>query len=174
MYSGLLLWLSYFVPHSGRNGFLDLGNLIGFWIVVTFVRLTWRSVEFHLVPSWSESFCLCRNLGLDLKMSGSTFIFVYACLCSNVLCPVYVHILTPTRRAVLYDLRQMKRAHPNIVMECSNFDGKAFAYTKPQTYSPNAQNVRYLINSREKLQLFCRRFIKKPLDVFVNSWPTDS
>ena len=82
--------------------------------------------------------------------------------------------LTPTRRTVLYALRQMKRAHPNIVKGCSSFDGKIFAYTKPETSSPNARNVRHLVNTREKLQLFCRDFIKKPLDVFVNSWPTDA
>ena len=86
--------------------------------------------------------------------------------------------LTPKRNTILFALRQMKKAHPNIISGCSSYDGRIYAYTKP---SPNAsafrgansstpRNVRHLINTHASLIDFCHQFIKKPLDQFLNSW----
>ena len=80
--------------------------------------------------------------------------------------------LTPTRRSILYGLRQIRRAHPNLVVGCSSFDGKVFVYTKPAPNAPpNSRNLRQMMNTREKLEMFCRDFIKKPLEDFIDSWP---
>ena len=80
--------------------------------------------------------------------------------------------LTPTRRSILYALRQIKRAHPQLVNGCSSFDGKVFAYTKPSpTAPPTARSIRVEINTKERLNAFCTDFIKSPLESFLNSWP---
>ena len=63
--------------------------------------------------------------------------------------------LTPKRNTILYALRQMKKAHPNIIAGCSSYDGRIYAYTKTTpdssafretTSSPATRNVRHLIN----------------------------
>ena len=80
--------------------------------------------------------------------------------------------LTPTRRTLLFTLRKMKREHPEIVVGCSSFDGKVFAYTKPPSAAPpNTRNHRHLITTHEKLAQFCREHIKRPLEAFLESWP---
>ena len=81
--------------------------------------------------------------------------------------------LTPRRRTILYALRQMKRAHPSIVVGCSSMDGRIFAFTKPAaSASSNSppRNLRHLINTHENLVEFCRHYIKVPLDAFLDSW----
>lgn len=87
--------------------------------------------------------------------------------------PVNLYInesLTPTRRKILYALRQIKKAHPNIVSGCTSQDGKVFVYTKPSANSPpEAQNLKTPINSNDQLISFCRDFIKRPLDEFLGA-----
>ena len=81
--------------------------------------------------------------------------------------------LTPRRRTILFALRQMKRAHPTLVTGCSSMDGRVYAYTKPDLVTdPNSRprNIRHLVNTHEKLVEFCRHFVKKPLDSFLDSW----
>ena len=81
--------------------------------------------------------------------------------------------LTPRRRTILFALRQMKRAHPTLVTGCSSIDGRIYAYTKPDPISdPNSRprNIRHLVNTHEKLVEFCRHFVMKPLDTFLDSW----
>ena len=81
--------------------------------------------------------------------------------------------LTARRRTILYALRQMKRAHPSIILGCSSYDGRVYAYTKPPvqaSQSSPSRNVRHLINNHESLTEFCREHIKQPLDTFLDSW----
>ena len=93
--------------------------------------------------------------------------------------------LTPRRSTIMYTLRRMKRAHPNIVAGCSSYDGRVYVYTKPTATQSSAQavdpsspgdsnprrkNVRHLVNTHKSLVEFCRTFIKKPLDNFLESW----
>ena len=55
--------------------------------------------------------------------------------------------LTPTRRSILYGLRQIRRA-TNLMVCCSTFEGKVFVYlyTKP---APNSRSLRQIMNTRE-------------------------
>ena len=76
--------------------------------------------------------------------------------------------LTPKRRSMLYALRQMKRAHPDIVLGCTSMDGRVFAFTKPRL--PGARNMRHLLSTKDDLQAFCRDYVKKSLDTFLSTW----
>ena len=94
--------------------------------------------------------------------------------------------LTPRRSTILYTLRRIKRTHPSVVVGCSSFDGRVYAYTKPAPTRSSAQtqdgesatadsnqrprNVRHLINTHDSLVNFCRKYVKQPLDNFLESW----
>ena len=80
--------------------------------------------------------------------------------------------LTPKRRTIMYTLRQIKKAHPNIVTGCNTLEGRCFAYTKMPTSLPNsrAHDRKHVINTHSALIDFCREFVKKPLDDFLSSW----
>ena len=81
--------------------------------------------------------------------------------------------LTPKRRTILYALRKMRR-NTDIVTGCSTFEGKIFAYTKnpgievQRTSKPNDR--KHAVNTHEELINFCREFVKKPLEDFLDSW----
>ena len=78
--------------------------------------------------------------------------------------------LTPTRKKILFHLRQMKRAHPNIVSGCSSVEGRIYVYTKPSSSSGgSSRDLRHLVNDQEALVDFCREYIKQPLDLFLES-----
>ena len=74
--------------------------------------------------------------------------------------------LTAPRRKILYILRQLRKDHPGLIVGCSSYDGKVYAYTK----STSSQNTRHLVNTRESLIEFCRRYIRVPIDNFLNDW----
>ena len=79
--------------------------------------------------------------------------------------------LTPTRQKILYALRQIRRAHPNLLTGSSTFDGKVYAYTKPSSTAPSdARNIRHEINSQKRLTSFCTDYIRQPLETFLDSW----
>ena len=82
--------------------------------------------------------------------------------------------LTPTRKKILFHLRQMKRAHPGIVSGCSSVEGRIYAFTKPSSPSSSGssfvrRDVRHLVNDHDTLVEFCREFIRQPLDNFLES-----
>ena len=82
--------------------------------------------------------------------------------------------LTPIRKKILFHLRQMKRAHPDIVSGCSSVEGRIYAYTKPSSPSSGVsgfdrRDVRHLVNDHDTLVEFCRDFIRQPLDNFLES-----
>ena len=79
--------------------------------------------------------------------------------------------VTPLRKTILYSLRQMRRAHPDLVKGCTTFEGSVYAYTKPPSGSPTtARDQRHLVNNKEALVKFCREYVKKPLTAFLESW----
>ena len=80
--------------------------------------------------------------------------------------------LTPKRQTILYALRQIKRAHPTIVVGCTSIDGRVYAYTKPPNLIQNSRerSVRHPINTHEDLTKFCRDYVKLPLETFLETW----
>ena len=75
--------------------------------------------------------------------------------------------LTPPRRKILFVLRQMKRAHPDLVLGCNSYDGKIYAYTKG---SVPTRNTRHLVNTYQSLVKFCNDQIKVPIQTFLDQW----
>ena len=79
--------------------------------------------------------------------------------------------LSPKRSKIFYALRQIKKAHPNLVSGCTSYDGKIYVYTKPSGTAPvSSRNLRHAINSKEQLNDFCVSFIKQPLENFLSNW----
>ena len=93
--------------------------------------------------------------------------------------------LTPPRLKIYNTLRQMKREHPELVCGVSSYDGRVFAYTR-NPVGPTSQNLsrqgaaantsrprdrRHLVNTYDMLVDFCRDFVQKPIDTFLDSWP---
>ena len=79
--------------------------------------------------------------------------------------------LTPMRRTIFKTLRSMKRAHPDLVRGCTTYEGRVFAFTKSTVASAQNRDKRHLINSYGDLIGFCREYVKKPLDLFLDTWP---
>ena len=73
--------------------------------------------------------------------------------------------LTPLRRKIFNVLRTMKKNVPDIVKGCTSMDGKIFAFTPPAT--PNGRDRKHYIEDWGALQAFCRDFVKKTLDDFL-------
>ena len=78
--------------------------------------------------------------------------------------------LTPIRKTILYALRQMRRNHPNIVTGCTSIEGRIYAYTKNENTSQFTRDQRHLINNKEALIEFCTRYVKSPLENFLQNW----
>ena len=74
--------------------------------------------------------------------------------------------LTPLRNKIFYTLRKMKRSAEEVLNVGTN-DGKIFAYTKPVT--AGGLNQRHLVNANEELADFCMKFVKVPLETFLQS-----
>ena len=75
--------------------------------------------------------------------------------------------LTPLRRKMLGILSSMKRKSPALVKGCSSMDGKIFAFTPPM--AGMRKDERHFIPDMDALHAFCRDFVKRPLDEFLNS-----
>ena len=91
--------------------------------------------------------------------------------------------LTPQRSAVFHALKDIKKKNPDKIKGVTTVEGKVHCFTPRDGEEAAAarpgeaavrrprNDVRHVINSQEKLQIFCNIFIKKPLENFVNSWP---
>ena len=83
---------------------------------------------------------------------------------------IYVNeSLTAPRRTIMFTLRQIRKAHPNLLAGCSSYEGRVFAKTK----DPNASNrklLRHPVNTHDQLKNFCREHIKQPLERFLQEW----
>jgi len=75
--------------------------------------------------------------------------------------------LTPVRNTILFVLRKMKRAHPNIVKGCTSIDGRVFGFVASDGDRPK----RLLVNCHQQLLDFCDNVVGKPLTDFLDSWP---
>lgn len=103
---------------------------------------------------------LCRR---DTKRT-----LLQAARSQNSSSPIYINeSLTPKRRTILFALRQMKKAHPQLVTGCTSTDGKIFAFTKNPA---GGNDSRHLVNTHEDLVFFCREYVKLPLDSFLDNW----
>ena len=73
--------------------------------------------------------------------------------------------LTPTRRKIFSALRRMKSDAPSLVKGCTTRDGRILAFTPPAP--GQTRDRKHAITTLDELEDFCREFIKKPLDSFL-------
>ena len=80
--------------------------------------------------------------------------------------------LTPKRRTIMFALRKMKKLHPTIITGCNTLEGRCFVYTKMPASLPNSRSRdrKHVVNTHDALVDFCRDFVKKPLDAFLETW----
>ena len=88
--------------------------------------------------------------------------------------PFYVNEnLTPRRRTIMYVLRKIKKAHPDLLKGYSSYDGRVFAYTPPppSAAAVTPRDVRTPVNTYDGLVKFCNDLIQVPLSSFLATWP---
>lgn len=91
--------------------------------------------------------------------------------CRNLKPNIFINeSLTPTRKTIMYVLRQMKRQCPTKVSGCSSHEGRVFVWLQNEV-TPDGRNRRILVNSRLKLEQLCTDIIGKPLSYFIDTWP---
>ena len=77
--------------------------------------------------------------------------------------------LTPTRSSILFSVRKIKKNHASIIKGYTTINGNVYVFTPPEGTS-SSRDIRHLINTREKLAEFCRAYIKKELESFLEAW----
>ena len=78
--------------------------------------------------------------------------------------------LTPTRSKILHILRQAKKIDKGVVTGTSTLNGRVFAHHKPSSTAPDdADSLKTEINTMENLEEFCKNFIKRSLESFLES-----
>ena len=85
--------------------------------------------------------------------------------------------LTPKRTAILQTLLKIKRSNSTI-KGVSSIEGQVYAFTAPRngaTSPPDAstrrRDLRHAIATKQDLQDFCDKYLRRPLEDFVDSWP---
>ena len=79
--------------------------------------------------------------------------------------------LTPLRNSVLYALRSVRRAHPELITGTSSSEGKVSAWIK--VVGDDAENPvrrRVFVNTHQQLINFCQDVVKRPLSDFIKEW----
>ena len=77
--------------------------------------------------------------------------------------------LTPTRNTIIFALRRMKRSSEDSpVKGTATIDGRVFVWIKS---SGASRDLRLSVNSRQKLEEFSLKYMKKPLSDYVTEWP---
>ena len=87
--------------------------------------------------------------------------------------------LTPQRNAVLRTLLRMRKSHDDVIMGVTSLEGQVYTYTPypdaadrpPSDKRQKQKDVRHRINTRAQLEKFCRDYLCKPLEDFVETWP---
>lgn len=74
--------------------------------------------------------------------------------------------LTPARSSLFFALRQMKKS--KLIKGCTTYDGRVYAFTAPLQESH--RDVRHLISNYEDLTKFCAKYVKQPLQNFLETW----
>ena len=75
--------------------------------------------------------------------------------------------LTPLRRSIFHTLQAMKSQEPTLVKGYTSVEGQVFAFTPSVGTSPHDQ--RHLIITMDQLKEFCRTYVKRPLDSFLQN-----
>ena len=79
--------------------------------------------------------------------------------------------LTPVRQTIHYVLRKAKKKFPEKISGISTFDGKIMVYVKPLRPSRNSRDIKFIINSRSKLETFCNDALATSLtSLFDGEW----
>ena len=104
-----------------------------------------------------------------MKFNGSELKFEIRNACRQKRPNFFVNEnLTPTRKTILWALRQMKRKRPDIVSGCNSENGKIFVWVKAG--SVGNRDAKKQVNNRLQLINFCENFLKEPLSGFINEW----
>ena len=80
--------------------------------------------------------------------------------------------LTPTRQTIAFALRKAKKLYPEIVSGSTTQDGKPYVwvYNSTNRNTPGAKNVKHLVHTYHRLEVFCTDTIKKPLSSLIDRW----
>ena len=79
--------------------------------------------------------------------------------------------LTPTRQTIAFALRKAKKLYPEIVSGSTTQDGKPHVWVYPTNKNtPGAKNVKHLVHTYHRLEVFCTDIIKKPLSSLIDKW----
>ena len=79
--------------------------------------------------------------------------------------------LTPVRRTIHYVLRKARKKYPEKITGISTLDGKVIVYVKPNRANRNSRDIKFIINSRAKLDKFCNDILSTPLTtLFDGDW----
>ena len=80
--------------------------------------------------------------------------------------------LSREKQNILYVLRQAKRKFPNKISGSTSLDGRIYVWLKTteSTSTGRNSNQRLMINSIEKLRVFCTRELGAGIDSFVSVW----
>ena len=78
--------------------------------------------------------------------------------------------LTPIRRTMFHALRRMHSDETTTIKGCTTLDGKIYAFTPP--IARGGRDQKHYIPNMEALHDFCRTYVKKPLDAFLQSVAT--
>ena len=79
--------------------------------------------------------------------------------------------LTPVRRTIHYVLRKAREQFKEKISGISTYDGNICVYVKPNRSSRNSRDVKFIINTRQKLEQFCRENLATPLStLYKGNW----
>ena len=101
------------------------------------------------------------NYMVEQKHGGRSMIFhesMYHNNCNNS--------LTPLRSRIFLILQKMKKNNLNIIKGCTTMDGKVYVFMKPVRHGEKDQ--RHWIVNMDTLRTFCRDYLEKSLDTFLD------
>ena len=75
--------------------------------------------------------------------------------------------LTPLKRSLHFSARKMMKRHKNVIRGCTTIEGRVILFTAG---IDNGKDVRHRIDTWDNLKEFCRKFLKEPLDNFMEQW----
>ena len=78
--------------------------------------------------------------------------------------------LSPQRSSIFKTMRKIRKEHPDVVKGCNTHDGKVQVYTPAASTNsllPPRRDIRHTINTHDDLTRFCREYVKKPLEFFL-------
>ena len=84
--------------------------------------------------------------------------------------------LTPTRSAILQSLLKIKKSN-NVLKGVTSNEGQVYAFTASAegaaapTDQGRRRDQRHCINTKRELQIFCDKFLCRPLEELVETWP---